>query len=201
MRIAVGCLLTMIGLLQACSSVSNSTRYYLLNSYQTVESIDELDRGIQRAAQEKIAVSVQLPEYLNQPSLVMQIDEHQIHYALFHVWAEPLLLGTTKALLADLNSQTETAEFVNARSLKWASPSSHLDVQIEYFHITNDSRVILSGQYRLDDGAHSQILLSGPFSFEQKLLADGYEPSIAQMRQLVSELAAELISRAKAVSP
>lgn len=201
MRITVGCLLAMIVLLQACSTAPNSTRYYLLSGHQPNASIYEKNRRIHPAAQEKISVSLQLPEYLNQPSLVMQIDEHQIHYALFHVWAEPLLMGTTKSLLADLNSQTDASEFVNARTSKWDKPSSHLGVQVDYFHITQDSRVVLSGQYRLGDGTRSRILSSGPFSFEQKLRADGYEPSIAQMRQLVSELASELISQIEAVNP
>lgn len=193
MRITFGCFLVCVVLLQACSSAPNTTRYYLLNSYQPFEgTATKAPLVVQSATQRQVAVSVNLPEYLNQPSLVMQIEEHQIHYSLFHVWAEPLRLGTTKSLLLDLNAQGHPLRFVDAQTAIRQQPSAHLGVQLDYFHVTSDSRVILSGQYRFTEGENSEILSAGSFAFEQKLRADGYEASIVQMRRLVSELARDL---------
>ena len=202
MRITFGCFLVCVVLLQACSSAPNTTRYYLLNSYQPFEgTATKAPLVVQSATQRQVAVSVNLPEYLNQPSLVMQIEEHQIHYSLFHVWAEPLRLGTTKSLLLDLNAQGHPLRFVDAQTAMRGEPSAHLDLQIEYFHATSDSRVILSGRYRFAEGESTEILFAEPFAFEQNLRADGYEPSIVQMRHLVSDLARDLVSRLEAGYP
>ena len=193
MRITFGYLLLCVVLLQACSSAPSKTRYYLLNSYQAFDKpATKAPLAVQPATRKQVAVSVNLAEYLKQPSLVMQLEEHQIHYSLFHVWAEPLLLGTTKALLLDLNAQGHALSFVDAQSAMRKQPSAHLEVQLEYFHVTSDSRVILSGQYRFAEGESSEILFGGPFALEQNLHADGYEASIVQMRRLVSELARDL---------
>jgi len=202
MRITFGCLLISVLLLQACSSAPNTTRYYLLNNYQTFdESKSKASLEGQPATQKQVAVSVNLAEYLNQPSLVLQIEEHQIHYSLFHVWAEPLLLGTTKSLLFDLNAQGHALRFVGAQTALGEQPSAYLDVNVEYFHVTSDSRVILSGQYSFSESESNVVLFSEPFSFEQNLPADGYEASIVQMRRLVSELARDLVSKVEVRYP
>ncbi len=198
MRIAFGCLLVSVLLLQACSSVPNTTQYYLLNNYQALdEPAAEAHLGVQAAKKRQVRVSLSLAEYLNQPSLVMQVKEHQIHYSLFHVWAEPLLLGATKSLLLDLNTQGRALSFIEARTAR-GEPLAYLAVQIDYFHATSDSRVILSGQYRFAEEEGEEILFAEPFTFEQNLRADGYEPSIVQMRHLVSNLARDLVSRLEA---
>jgi len=200
MRIAFGCLLVSVLLLQACSSVPNTTRYYLLSNYQAFDEPGaEARLGVQAAKKRQVRVSLSLAEYLNQPSLVMQVKEHQIHYSLFHVWAEPLLLGATKSLLQDLNTQGSALSFVEAQTAR-GEPLAHLAVQIDYFHATSDSRVILSGQYHFAEEEGAEILFAEPFTFEQNLRADGYEPSIVQMRHLVSNLARDLVSRLEAES-
>lgn len=202
MRIVFGCLFVSVLLLQACSSAPNTTQYYLLNNYQALdEPSTKAPIGVQPMIKRQVRVSVSLAEYLNQPSLVMQVNTHQIHYSLFHVWAEPLLLGTTKSLLLDLNAQDHALTFVDAQTAIRGEPSAHLDLQIEYFHATSDSRVILSGRYRFAEGESTEILFAEPFAFEQNLRADGYEPSIVQMRHLVSDLARDLVSRLEAGYP
>jgi uncharacterized lipoprotein YmbA len=66
-------------LLSSCSSsshVPSETNYYLLNSQSVAKPLVIINQTV--------AVKVlELPAYLHQPHLVMQLNKHQLHYARF----------------------------------------------------------------------------------------------------------------------
>ncbi|MGL4473028.1 MAG: PqiC family protein [Shewanella sp.] len=200
-------LLAISSLLLGCSSSAEpkTTSYYLLNTQASLLPSDGVNAANQLSAADKaqvrpkVVVAVSLAKYLAEPYLVMQIDDHKIHYASFHMWAEPLIDSTRKALLSDLNGlstsgdkgydfvvQTRTNTKVNANA---QAPTPVLKVQIDYFHVTNQSTVVLSGRYQYLQGDDE---LDQMFAFEAKVPADGYSPSVAVMRQLVNQLAAQI---------
>jgi uncharacterized lipoprotein YmbA len=171
-----------------CSSDPvNSTQYYLLSNQQTNQSSTE-------PLKQKITVLkvLELPQYLNQSQLVLQMNDHQLHYADFHMWAEPLKEGFTKALMMDLNRINSPVQFVSER-LKRPTDKNTLYVELAFFHADNDSQVTLSGQYWFKDENNETMLQPYHFSFKQQLSQDGYASSVAQMRQLVGLLAAEVV--------
>lgn len=178
----------LVVLVSSCSSSSQiplETNYYLLNSQHLVKP--------QLSIHKTIAVEVlELPAYLHQPHLVMQINTHQLHYARFDMWAEPLQSGFTKALINDLNLNNKHMQFVAKEFQPDNKNSNKLIVRVDYFHPSTDSKVILSGVFWIDNN-EGQDIIQQPFSFELLLAEDGYTHAIAQMRRLVSMMSGSVL--------
>ena len=175
-------------LLNGCSSEPTiETRYYLLN--QQISS----QTNNQPSGDKTVVLAVkEFPEYLNQPQLVMQLADHQLHYAHFHMWAEPLQSGFSKALLTDLEQTGSNTRFVGIQS--GVKQALQLQLEVDYFHANSEGKVTLSGFYwfkGLEAAPHQREA----FYFEQALQHDGYPHSVAQMRLLVTQLAAQLVDK------
>ncbi|WP_025820633.1 PqiC family protein [Shewanella marina] len=185
--IVIGFLLLSI---MACSSSATVTHYYLLNSQSSVPTPQAVN-----ADRTKVQLSVTLASYLNQPYLVMQIDEHKLNYATAHMWAEPLKSETQKSLLADLNTQQQTLQFISTDKYQLKPNQPQLNIQIDYFHVTHQAKVILVGYYHATGMEEKHNIET--FRIEMPLQADGYSQSVAQMRQLISKLALQITNNLK----
>ena len=189
--------------LSACSSAPNSTSYYILNNQVSASAMNQArltpNDSIERE-KATVLLSVHLADYLKSPYLVMQINENKIEYATFHMWAEPLTDSSFNALLSDLNSTSTRFKFKPEPQLRGSQDGlqAQLSVQIDYFHVTAQSKVILSGHYEYINQQETDVKVSQniirAFSFEAPLLQDGYSDSVAQMRGLVTKLAKQIAS-------
>ncbi|WP_064791531.1 PqiC family protein [Shewanella woodyi] len=169
----------------SASSESDMTSYYMLNnpaSSGVAQAVHSKDKAKQR-----VLLSLEVADYLSSPYLVMQMDEHKIHYATFHMWAELLSDSIFNSLLHDLNAMSDTEVFVPALRRDQDSQQAHLSVSIDYFHVTSQSKVILSGSYEYQGGHRN-------FSFEATMQEDGYSHSVALMRALMQKLAKQISS-------
>lgn len=170
----------------SCSSSNESTNYYLLTN--KVSQLEYIAAPLLNSEKHKYQLSLKIPEYLQKPYLVMQLDENKIHYSMFHLWAEPLNKGLSKALLFDLNIEQSNHYFITAENDKPAEISEVL-LTLDYFHITERASVILAGQFAVQNGDKKSYQR---FSFEQKLTADGYSHAISQMRLLITKLSKQI---------
>jgi len=193
----IGFTCLLLGLLiTGCSSVSLSeTRYYLLNNQQPIkQNMAIVDTSI--SMKKMVVLSINdLPEYLTQPYLVMQMADHQLHYARFHMWAEPLQQGLKKVLLADLNNESSTTYFMAKNNNIQQDNVPTLFVNVDYFHASSHSKVMLSGQYWLSKPGEVKQMIGKPFYFELRLEQDGYPHSVAKSRGLISKLAEQIVKQ------
>jgi uncharacterized lipoprotein YmbA len=175
--------------LSSCSSNSDiplTTNYYLLNTLNFAEKSLNINKTV--------AVEVlELPAYLHQPQLVMQLNTHQLHYSRFDMWAEPLKEGFTKALINDLNLNNKHIQFVTDTIELGNISVNKLIVRINYFHPSSASKVILSGVFWIDNNDDEQYKVQQPFTFELRLNKDGYTHAIEQMRQLVAMMSTSVL--------
>ncbi|MFT5757896.1 MAG: putative lipoprotein YmbA [Alteromonadaceae bacterium] len=179
----------LVVLVSSCSSNSPApleTHYYLLHSQHVVKA----SVSIHKTVTVKV---LELPAYLHQPHLVMQLNKHQLHYARFDMWAEPLQTGFTKALINDLNQNNNNIQFVTEELQPGEKNENTLRVRVDYFHPSTASKVILSGVFWLENNVDNR-LVEQPFSFELLLNEDGYTHAISQMRQLVTMMSASVLS-------
>jgi uncharacterized lipoprotein YmbA len=187
-HLSILALSTLIVSLTSCSSSSEiplETNYYLLNS----EYIAKKSLNINKAV---VVEVLELPAYLHQPHLVMQLNTHQLHYARFDMWAEPLQTGFTKALISELNLNNKNIQFVTD---EFQSNDENLDklvIRVDYFHPSTASKVILSGVF-WKDNKEGKNKMQQPFFFESFLNEDGYTHAVVQMRQLVSMMSASVL--------
>jgi uncharacterized lipoprotein YmbA len=181
----------------ACSSNNPAkTQYYLLNS--PTKSISSTAEALASNHDNKATISVSLlalPDYLAQPSLVLQLSDHQLHYSNFHMWAEPLNIGLAQALTDDLNSINKEFNFLVNSDLK-ATITSDIVIEITAFQATHQSQVILVGNYTLRS---TKLMLknevknkANTFRFAIELNDNGYPHAVEKMREIIRLLAQKI---------
>lgn len=151
----------------SCSSTPPETNYFLLMNSVNKPNVSSLNN------KQNIVLSIHLAEYLDKPYLAMQLNENQIHYSLFHLWAEPLKEGIAKALKFEFNNIEKNNDIIK------------VNVQVDYFHPTNTSTVVLVGAYQIKKGEKK---INQPFYFEDQLNRDGFSHAVTKMRELLSQL-------------
>jgi uncharacterized lipoprotein YmbA len=140
---------------------------------------------------------VDVAEYLNKLSLVMQVDKHELYYSRQNVWAEKLQSSFYKALLEDLNA-TGQRVYVEHNSPDAEFAVSSIKVELEHFHATDTSIVVSSGRYwlSLSDTEVTKNnkfpTSSQPFFFESELNQDGYAHAVEKLRTLINSLAKQI---------
>jgi len=178
-------------LLAACSSNNTSrTQYYLLNSPTSVNtSVTDTDNS------QNISITLtELPDYLKQPSLVLQLSSHQLHYSHFHMWAEPLQSSFTQALAQDLNTIASRYYFIAPPTASEINADINLVVSITAFHVTYESQAILVGNYWLQGKDIKKQVKGNNFKLFVQLDNDGYPHAVEKMRSAVTQLANEITS-------
>ena len=143
-------------------------------------------------------IQLNLPEYLKQPNLVLQLSEHELSYAYYHTWAESLDDAVIKSLHQDLRvmlkSQSKKTEKTNQTRV-------NLIINIDHFYATFNSDVILAGNYTIVNSQQTKALSPEyNFTFKANIEADGYPHSVAKMRGLVKELAQDILIHYQALN-
>ena len=177
----------------ACSSNNTpKTQYYLLNS-PTLAVGTSKNEITKNEPQSTISVALlELPEYLAQPSLVLQLSDHQLHYSHFHIWAEPLKLGLAQALSHDLNSNDSKVNFIVNTELR-ADLKADIIIKISAFQATHQAQVILTGSYIINtEKASPQSDTINNFNLVVDLKENGYPHAVEKMRQVTLLLANDI---------
>ena len=181
-------------LLTACSShPQQKTQYYLLNSPTNINTLDHSNEDQQNIVVELL----ELPEYLKQPSLVLQLSSHQLHYSHFHMWAEPLQNSIAQALLQELNQQDRRFHYVANTNVSPKALKNKITVDITAFHATHQSQAILKGTFSIQD---NNITITeknriSNFAITLPLNKNGYEHAVEQMRSSIKQLAEQIINQ------
>lgn len=176
-------------LFAACSSNETpKTQYYLLNNPIVNNKVNVISE--QKA---RIAITLlELPDYLKQPSLVLQLSDHQLHYSNFHMWAEPLQTSFAQALVQDTNSIDENFQYISSNTAKQQPQDLTLFVNITAFHTTHQSQAILVGNYWLEDKHLSKLIKAQNFNLTLALNENGYGHAVTQMRNVILKLAKQI---------
>lgn len=185
--------------LTACSSNNKpKTQYYLLNSPMKLTTQDQQKKNsrLNLVDEKKSPISVkilELPDYLAQPSLVLQLSDHQLHYSHFNMWAEPLRDGIAQALTHDLNASNKQFNFT-VNSATSDNKKANITIKITTFQATHQSQVLLMGSYTLlnNELANKLAMRTNRFKLFVALDSDGYPHAVEKMRQAITLLAKEI---------
>ena len=192
-----------VGLFSCAQAPTPEVNYYLLNTPEQNISANTHAETIDEHSAITL-VNVVLPQYLKQSSIVMLMNENQLHYARYHLWGESL----TSAIAKIMNQSLMNTALVNKALSQQLLPQNakqqvlHLVVEIDHFYPTDQARVILSGRYWLTN-KNTKVKNSKQafdFAFKQTLTADGYGQAVKQMHVLVKQLTENIIQQAKVFS-
>jgi len=179
--------------MNGCSSdpLTKTSRYLLNNQQKSFKT--PMKKSLLEVTSPIVVISVkELPQYLNQPNLVLQLASHQLHYAHAHVWAEPLKEGLSKALLSDLNANNLAINFIGEKNDFGIESTISVQLEVDYFHADQNAKVILSGRYWLSFSNKGKPAIRQEYMLQTSLETDGYLHSVEKMRTLVKQLALKI---------
>tara|TARA_R110000787_G_scaffold97326_10_gene200946 strand:- start:175 stop:762 length:588 start_codon:yes stop_codon:yes gene_type:complete len=181
-------------LITACSSnITPNTQYYLLNSPS------QANKGVVNNENRALVALklIELPDYLKQPSLVLQLSDHQLHYSHFHIWADPLQVSLAEALSQDLNTIDSHNYYITESTLSTATVKTDIVVKLSAFHVTHQSQAILAGSYWFQHRGMKNQEKKYNFKLLLALEDDGYPHAVDKMRKAVTQLAADIATKLK----
>lgn len=170
--------------LGGCSSVSPPTHYYLLSqNLGPIAKIDDTKPAI-------YLKSVTLADYLNQPAIVMMIEDQQAQLANYHFWGERLDKGVSSVLTHDLEHACQCRVLDNQLLDKQPENAVTLSLYIEQMVSTAQGQVLLAGRYRITKNEQQTV---HRFRYQQAMNDTGFPFAIAAKRDLISALAKDVI--------
>lgn len=181
-------------LLAACASDPVPVNYYLLAPPQEMRATV---RGADLPA--VVIDTVELAAYLRQGGLVMQSGDNQLLVSSTHLWAENLEQAFPRALLQQLQQQTDAYAFYLRLSDFISRTDYSLHLHIDSLQPSDAGEVVLSGRYQLVAASDDENPLDVRFFFQRDLTMDGYPHAVEQMQALVGELAASITMSLRAM--
>jgi len=179
-------------ILASCATSSPSLNYYLLDSGDASTTIVG-SVGQNKKSERLILVGdVTLGEFLRQSSLLVELDDNEMHFAMNHVWAEPLVEQIPKVLLKDLRRSNTEFHFERETSEWFGKEVYSVKIQIDQFHPNARQEVVMSGRYWVTDIGSGQTK-EKDFFLSDTLTEDNYGHAIVKMRRLITVLSESLI--------
>lgn len=177
--------------LAACASRPAEDHYYSL-----VLAADDVapSASVDRSATRIIVGPIQLARYLNRTGLILQQGSSEIRTANHHFWAEPLDEAIAKVLVRDISRQLDTIA-VDRDAGQWTDEGDcQLRVELDRFHATDDSRVVVTGRYWIHD-SDSPRVEKREFDIVQTLTAGGYPHAVQQLRASLQKLSNGIVEQ------
>lgn len=170
----------MLAFLQACatSAPPPDTFYYVLDPAPKSFAVKNAETEIK-------ILPVTLPDYMNQPNLVIKLSDHQIKITNYHYWADDLRQSVQRVVINELNQLNNTVNFTQQ-----CRNCINVEISIDHYYPTEGGDVLLAGTYVVIGTNAKQNINS--FSFSTSLSDGGFDESVAKMRELLDALSAEI---------
>ena len=176
-----------------CSGAPKIETQYFLLTPATQQSSAEKNSAAEIDPHKLIILEpVFLAEYLDQPGIVLQTDQHQIEVAHYHRWAEPLKRNIHRFVLETLATQKTDYSFQPSTNFSRELTSLTLSLHINQFNGSAASAAILSGHWVLKQTKSNELVNTMPFSYEAPLEQDGYPELVAQLANLLETLCKDI---------
>lgn len=94
---------------------------------------------------------IKIPGYLNRPHIVTQDARHQMHFAQFDRWAEPLEEGITRAVKANLTRILPRAQVVSYPVDFPSDTAFRVDMELTRFELDLSGELFLVVQWAVVD--------------------------------------------------
>jgi len=182
----------------SCSNTDSSIHYYSLN---TIANQPQKASTTQHHKESTFVVlnTIELTDFLNTGSLVMQLDSHKIQLSNQHRWGNKLPNAIAKHLMSTLSSNNKNL-YIERKNAKNIDKSDiQLTLYFEQFTITNNSESIIAGYYLIQStlGDHRQ---KSYFDIRQPLTQDGYNHAVNTFNHSLDDLSQQIANELSALN-
>jgi hypothetical protein len=183
-------LMMLLGLAGCSSTPATPIEYYVLSpSIATTDSVVELSNH-----PSLVIESIDLAGYLKQSGMIIQTGDNQLLVSKTHLWAESLDLALPKALVRELQKQSDQYSYY-LKTVDWVGQVDYrLRLRIDSLQSTDQGEVVSAGRYQLISTADPAAPVFVDFSFQRELQRDGYDHALVQMNAILGEIASAIIA-------
>lgn len=186
------CILLMacIGMAGCASTPTAPIKYYLLSP-----PIAASDSVVELSNHPSVVIeSINLAAYLKQSGMIIQTGDNQLLVSKNHLWAESLDLALPKALVRELQKQSDQYSYY-LKTVDWVGQTDYrLRLRIDSLQSTDQGEVVSAGRYQLISAADPSAPVFVDFSFQRELQQDGYDHALVQMNAILGEIASAIIA-------
>lgn len=182
MKTRLFCLLLALLVLSGCmaSKPPPSTFYYVLDDKASTYAEKRTNTIVK-------ILPVLVPDYMNQPNLVLKLSDHQIKITNYHFWAEDLRQSIQRIVINELNGSNANVTFTQR-----CENCTQVMIMLHHYYPTESGDVVLSGSYQIIGTSGTQ---QQAFSFTRSLTKGGYDDAVANMRLLLNDLSKDINSK------
>ena len=173
----------------ACVS-SSPARFYMLNAIQ-----ETAPAGAVEAAQNPVSIRVGpvlIPDYLDRTPLCVRDSGHEVTYAEFHRWAEPLDAGIARVLVENLSLLLNTARI---DVFPWQTPAP-ADFQVRIMLIRFDGepggQAELKAHWSLSAAGQEKPVFETMTSIVEPVESCTYEALVKAQNKALEKLGREI---------
>jgi uncharacterized lipoprotein YmbA len=181
-------LLLVMGL-AGCATGPAPIEYYVL-----APQVSASDSVVERTNKPSLVIeSVELAAYLRQTGMIIQTGENQLLVSRNHLWAESLELALPKALVRELQRQSDDYSYY-LKSLDWVGQTDYrLRLRVDSLQSTDRGEVVSAGRYQLISAQNTSPVIVD-FNFHRDLDRDGYPYAVEQMSGLIGQIAGAILA-------
>jgi uncharacterized lipoprotein YmbA len=183
-------LVLIVSCLAACASgPAAPIEYYVL-----APQISASDHVVERSSRPTLVIeNVDLAAYLRQTGMIIQTGNNQILVSRTHLWAESLESALPKALVRELQRQSDDYSYY-LKSVDWVGETDYrLRLRIDSLQSTDRGEVVSAGRYQLISAEDAGSPVVVDFSFVRDLDQDGYAYAVEQMGVLIGQIAEAIL--------
>ena len=169
--------LLLLALLAGCAGQPNEPSSYLLRSSH------ELETRTLEPSKEFSMGTVEVASYIDQPGLVLETDNGEMHHARNNLWAEPVYEGVRNSLVTSISHLSN----MDLLPHELAETPVVLDIYIDQLHGTREGSARLVALWWLRSGGH--LVSAHQFSEEKLLETSGYPALVQAEEALLEDLA------------
>jgi uncharacterized lipoprotein YmbA len=169
--------LLLVVLLTGCAGKAIEPSYYLMRSDHDLET-----RALNPSKDFSMG-SVVIASYIDQPGLLMETMDGEIHSARHNLWAEPVYEGVRNQLMVEI-AQAKGEDLLPANL---GNTAIVLDIRVDQLHGTNKGTAKLVAYWWLRRG--KDVVAAYVFAEEEPLATDGYTALVAAEEVLLTQLA------------
>lgn len=191
MKVNLSLILMMLLALTGCVSTTTAPiEYYMLS-----RSVNAVDSVVELSNKPAVVIeNIDLAAYLKQSGMIIQTGDNQLLVSKNHLWAESLDLALPKALVRELQKQSDQYSYY-LKTVDWVGQTDYrLRLRIDSLQSTDQGEVVSAGRYQLISAADPSAPVFVDFSFHRELQQDGYEHALVQMNAILGEIASAIIA-------
>ncbi|WP_168015615.1 PqiC family protein [Halomonas salinarum] len=188
-------LLMLLSLFAGCATNAAPTRHYGLPDDQVAASERDISETTASEGEHFLVVRpLDLASFLEQPGIVLQLDDITLNPARDHLWAEELGPMLERGLRRRLSHRLPQTRVMSENNPAAPPRAMTLRLELASFQGRYDGQAVAAGQWQLRD-AEGKLLTLDTFDVDTPLDADGYPALVRALGQSWDELASRLAKR------